>query len=274
MAAEDFEDIGPVVLVGAGKMGLALARGWIAGGLPGDRLVLVDPFAGEAAKAFAAETGARLAESVANVLTHVLVLAVKPQSMAAVLAEVRPSVGRQTLVISIAAGIPLASLAAGLDTRRVVRAMPNTPAQLGKGITGAVGLEVSEGDRQTAAALLGTTGALVWFDQEAMLDAVTAVSGSGPAYVFYMVEALAAAAERQGFAAPQAMQFARQTLIGAAALLEADSAPAATLRENVTSPKGTTAAALAVLMAPDGLAPLIERAVQAARQRSEELGRG
>lgn len=274
MAAEDFKDIGPVVLVGAGKMGLALARGWIAGGLAPDRLVLVDPFAGEAAKAFAAETGARLAESAHNILTHVLVLAVKPQTMAAVLAEVRPAVGRQTLVISIAAGIPLATLAAGLDSKRVVRAMPNTPAQLGKGITGAVALEVSDADRATAAALLGTTGALTWFEAEAMLDAVTAVSGSGPAYVFHMVEALAAAAERQGFDAAQAMQFARQTVIGAAALLEADSAPASVLRENVTSPKGTTAAALAVLMAPDGLAPLIDRTVQAARQRSEELGRG
>src|SRR5690606_14958791 len=113
----------------------------------------------------------------------VLVLAVKPQMMAAVLAEVRPAVGRQTLVISIAAGIPLATLAAGLDTKRVVRAMPNTPAQLGKGISGAVGLDISDADRATAGALLGTAGALLWFDKEAMLDAVTAVSGSGPAYM-------------------------------------------------------------------------------------------
>ncbi len=274
MAAENFKDIGPVVLVGAGKMGLALARGWIGGGLPGDRLVLVDPFAGEAAKAFAAETGARLAERIDNVLVHVLVLAVKPQMMAAVLAEVRPAVGRQTLVISIAAGIPLATLAAGLDTKRVVRAMPNTPAQLGKGISGAVGLDISDTDRATAGALLGTAGALLWFDKEAMLDAVTAVSGSGPAYMFYMVEALAAAAEQQGFEPAQAMQLARQTLIGAAALLEADSAPASVLRENDTSPKGTSAAALEALMAREGLAPLLERTVRAARLRSEELGRG
>ena len=115
---------------------------------------------------------------------------------------------------------------------------------------------------------------MAWFDAENMIDAVTAVSGSGPAYVFYMVEALAVAAMRQGFDPPQAMHFARQTIIGAAALLEADETPASQLRENVTSPKGTTAAALSVLMAADGLEPLMERTVRAARQRSEELGRG
>lgn len=274
MAEQTLRDIGPVVLIGAGKMGLALARGWVAGGLPPDRLVLVDPSPGEAAQAFARETNVRLLKSAEGVLTHVLVLAVKPQNMAAVLAEVRPAVGRQTLVISIAAGIPLATLAAGLETRRVVRAMPNTPAQLGKGITGAVGLQISEADREVANLLLRAAGDVVWFDAENMIDAVTAVSGSGPAYVFYMVEALAVAAMRQGFEPAQAMRFARQTIIGAAALLEADDTPASQLRENVTSPKGTTAAALSVLMAGDGLEPLMERAVRAARHRSEELGRG
>jgi pyrroline-5-carboxylate reductase len=268
-----FNDIGPVVLVGAGKMGLALARGWISGGLPADRLVLVDPFAGEAAKAFAEHNGVRLLKAVANVLTHVLVLAVKPQSMGEVMAEVKPAVGKQTLVISIAAGISLKTLSDGLGTERVIRSMPNTPAQVGKGITGAVGRKINDADRYAAGALLGAAGAVVWFEIESKLDAVTAVSGSGPAYVFYMVEALAVAGMRQGLEPAQAMQLARQTVIGAAALMEADPQAVSVLRENVTSPKGTTAAALAVLMAPDGLEMLMDRAVHAARVRSEELGR-
>ncbi len=269
------EDIGPVVLVGAGKMGLALARGWMAGGLRPDRLVLVDPKPAEQAVAFATEHGVRLLDSPLGVLTQVLVLAVKPQIIGAVMAEIQPVVGGYTLVVSIAAGISLARLSEGLGTERVVRTMPNTPAQLGKGITGAVALgAITQADRQTADALLKAAGEVVWFDDEAMIDAVTAVSGSGPAYVFNMVEAMAAAGEKQGLTPAQAMQLARATVIGAAALLEADAAPAAVLRQNVTSPNGTTAAALAVLMAPGGLGPLMDRAVDAARKRSEELGRG
>ena len=273
MTARTLKDIGPVVLVGAGKMGLALARGWVTGGLPPDRLVLVDPNAGERAEAFASETGARLVKSAEGVLTHVLVLAVKPQNMAPVMQQVRPLVGKQTLVLSIAAGISLQTLAAGLDTKRVVRAMPNTPAQIGKGISGAVGLDISDADHEAANLLLQAAGDVLWFDEESRIDAVTAISGSGPAYVFYLVEALAEAAMAQGFSPAQGMQLARQTVIGAAGLMEADESPASLLRENVTSPKGTTAAALAVLMAPDGLQPLLERAVRAARHRSEELGR-
>jgi pyrroline-5-carboxylate reductase len=273
MAEEALKEIGPVVLIGAGKMGLAMARGWIAGGLPPDRLVLVDPFAGDFAKAFAQEHGVRLLQFADGVLTHVLVLAVKPQNMPTALQQVMPVVGRHTLVLSIAAGISLDTLAEGLGTKRIVRTMPNTPAQLGKGITGAVGLEIGETDREVVNLLLRAAGDVVWFASESMIDAVTAISGSGPAYVFYLVEALAAAAVREGFDPAEAMHFARATVIGASALLEADDTPVSTLRENVTSPKGTTAAALSVLMAPDGLGPLIQRTVQAARERSEELGR-
>ncbi|HEX4299179.1 MAG TPA: pyrroline-5-carboxylate reductase [Devosia sp.] len=274
MAERGLAGIGPVVLIGAGKMGLALARGWVAAGLPADRLVLVDPFAGDAARSFASETGVRLVKTAAGILTHVMVMAVKPQTMAEAMRDVRGSVGRQTLVISIAAGIALRTLSGGLGTERVIRAMPNTPAQIGKGITGAVGLNVTDADRALADGLLGAAGEVVWFDVESKLDAVTAVSGSGPAYVFYMVEALAVAGMRQGLDPGQAMQLARQTVVGAAALMEADSQSVSILRENVTSPKGTTAAALAVLMAPDGLEALLDRAVLAARIRSEELGRG
>lgn len=273
MAEQTLKDIGPVVLIGAGKMGLAMARGWIAGGLPPDRLVLVDPHPGDFAKAFAREHGVRLLQFADGVLTHVLVLAVKPQNMPVVLQQVLPVVGMHTLVLSIAAGISLDTMAEGLGTKRVVRTMPNTPAQLGKGITGAVGLEISEADQEVVNLLLRAAGDVVWFQSESMIDSVTAVSGSGPAYVFYLVEALAAAAVREGFDPADAMHFARHTVIGAAALLEADDTPASTLRENVTSPKGTTAAALAVLMAEDGLGQLIARTVRAARARSEELGR-
>jgi len=267
-------EIGPVVLIGAGKMGLALAKGWLASGLPAAQLVMVDPMPGEAASAFARETGVRLQADASNVLIAVLVLAVKPQIMAEVLAYLKPAVGRHTLVISIAAGIPVAAIADGLGIARIVRAMPNTPAQIGRGVSGAVGSGISDADVDTANGLLGAAGAVLWFDDEAMLDAVTAVSGSGPAYVFNFVEALASAAMRQGIEPGQAMFLARETVIGAAALMAAESLPVSVLRENVTSPKGTTYAALQVLMAPDGLEELMDRAVSAARARSEELGRG
>ncbi|MDB5528980.1 MAG: pyrroline-5-carboxylate reductase [Devosia sp.] len=267
--------IGPVMLVGAGKMGLALAQGWLDAGLAASNLILVDPMAGEAARQLAADYGLQLYAEAVGLRPNVLVLAVKPQIIDAVMASLQPAIGPQTLVISIAAGINIARLQGGLDTDRIVRTMPNTPAQIGKGITGAVaGAGVDGNDRSAAEALLAAAGQVVWFDAESDLDAVTAVSGSGPAYVFNLVEALAAAGEQQGLSPDVAMRLARQTVIGSAALMEADPAPAATLRQNVTSPNGTTAAALAVLMGEDGLTPLMARAVAAARQRSEELGRG
>jgi pyrroline-5-carboxylate reductase len=267
--------IGPVALIGAGKMGLALASGWLAAGLPADDLTLVDPNPSETTKAFARDHGVALAGRAEGDARRVVVMAVKPQVIKTVMAEVKPIVGADTLVLSIAAGISIAALSEGLGSQRVVRTMPNTPAQLGKGMSGAVaGAGVSEEDRAIADELMRAAGDLAWFDDEAMIDAVTSISGSGPAYVFNMVEALAAAGVKQGFSEEEAMRFARQTLIGAAALLEAEpELSAATLRQNVTSPKGTTAAALEVLMAPDGLAPVIEKAVAACRRRSEELGR-
>ncbi|MDB5622868.1 MAG: pyrroline-5-carboxylate reductase [Devosia sp.] len=267
-------DLGPVMLVGAGKMGLALARGWLEAGLPPSNLVLVDPVPSEAARELAEDFEVPINAEAVGLQPNVLVLAVKPQVIGPVMKELLPVVGRHTLVLSIAAGINLGQITAALETARVVRTMPNTPAQVGKGITGAVaGPDVGAVERGMADTLLRAAGQVVWLESEADLDAVTAVSGSGPAYVFNLVEALAAAGEEQGLSPAVAMQLARQTVIGAAALMEADLAPAAVLRQNVTSPKGTTAEALAVLMADDGLAPLIGRAVAAARRRSEELGR-
>jgi pyrroline-5-carboxylate reductase len=205
----------------------------------------------------------------------VLVLAVKPQVIGPVMESLAPVIGAHTLVLSIAAGISIEKLSAGLGTDRVVRTMPNTPAQLGKGVTGAVaGSGASAENRAAADALLAAAGMVLWFDKEGDLDTVTAVSGSGPAYVFNLVEAMAAAGVAQGLPEHIAMKLARQTVIGSAALMEADPAPASVLRQNVTSPNGTTFAALNVLMADDGLTPLMERAVEAAKLRSEELGRG
>ena len=266
--------IGPVMLVGAGKMGVALARGWLDAGLAPSNLILVDPVPGEAARALADDYGVVLNVDASGLLPNVLVLAVKPQIIDPVMDSLRPIVGPHTLAVSIAAGIDIERLSRGLDTGRVVRTMPNSPAQIGKGITGAVaGADVDEDDREMAEALLQAAGPVVWFDDEGQLDAVTAVSGSGPAYVFHLVEALAEAGRRQGLSDTVAEQLARQTVIGSAALLEADASTPATLRENVTSPNGTTAAGLAVLMGEGGLVDLLDRTVAAARRRSEELGR-
>lgn len=267
--------IGPVMLVGAGKMGLALARGWLEAGLPPNNLLLIDPAPNDDARQLADDFGLTLNSSAVGLQPNVLVLAVKPQIIDAVMASLLPIVGPQTLAISIAAGIDIARLSRGLGMGRVVRSMPNTPAQIGKGITGAVaGPEVDAAGRDAADALLAAAGPVVWLDDEAQLDAVTAVSGSGPAYVFHLVEALAEAGKRQGLPDAIAERLARQTVIGSAALLEADPASPAVLRQNVTSPNGTTAAGLSVLMADDGLVTLVDRTVAAARKRSEELGRG
>ncbi|WP_245892942.1 pyrroline-5-carboxylate reductase [Devosia naphthalenivorans] len=264
--------IGPVMLVGAGKMGVALARGWLDAGLPPTNLLVVDPAPGQGALDLAEDYGLTLSSSAQGLQPNVLVLAVKPQIIDDVLETLAPVIGPNTLALSIAAGIDIARLSRGLGMGRVVRTMPNTPAQIGKGITGAVaGPDVSAGDRDAVSALLSAAGPVVWFDDERQLDVVTAISGSGPAYVFHLVEALAAAGKKMGLSDANAELLARQTVIGSAALLEADPAPPAVLRANVTSPNGTTAAGLAVLM--EGLTPLIEQTTEAARRRSEELGR-
>lgn len=264
---------GSVLLIGAGKMGMAMAAGWMRGGLPGPALTLVDPQPHDSVSAFASKHGAVLRTDLPDETPRVVVLAVKPQIMDGVLGVARPLVGTETLVVSIAAGISSDKIVAGLGTDRVVRTMPNTPAQIGKGISGAfAGDAVTSEDRQLTEALLAAAGGVVWVENETLIDAVTAVSGSGPAYVFHLVEAMAAAGEGEGLSPEQAMVLARQTVIGAAALLEADDSTAAQLRKNVTSPNGTTQAALDVLMAPDGLGALMKRAISAARKRSEELG--
>ena len=262
------------MLVGAGKMGVALARGWLDAGLPPSNLIIVHPRPGEALLDLADDYGLTLASEASGLSPNLLIVGVKPQVMDGVLESLAPVIGPHTLVVSIAAGIDLARLASKAGTQRVMRTMPNTPVQVRKGITGVVpGPEVSAEDRVAIDVLLSASGMVVWLEQEAQLDALTAVSGSGPAYIFHMVEALAAAGKRQGLPDDIADQLARGTVIGAAALLDAVTTSPTILRENVTSPNGATAAGLAELMGEPGLTELMDRTVSATRRRTEELGR-
>ncbi|WDR05082.1 pyrroline-5-carboxylate reductase [Devosia rhodophyticola] len=273
MSAIDLTDVGPIVLLGAGKMGMALVRGWLDAGLKPENLVLVSPRPKPDLIEYAAQKGVQLMPAMDGTVPRVLVLAVKPQVLRTILGEIAPTIDSKTLVLSVAAGISMLALTEGLKTKRVIRTMPNTPSQVGKGVTGLVPADIDTADREIAQALFAASGAVVWLKNEAELDALTGVSGSGPAYVFHLVEALSEAARRHGLSDDVADLLGRQTVIGAAALMEADSASAEQLRINVTSPKGTTAAALAILMGEGGFVDLVDKAVAAARARSAEIGR-
>jgi len=270
----------PLVLIGAGKMGSAMLSGWLGKGLDPAGVTIVDPGLDAADRNDLAGQGVGVFATASDAAgrprgpAKILVLAVKPQNMDAVLAEVVGLTGPETVVVSIAAGIRMATLTAAFaEGQTVVRVMPNTPAQVGAGMAVAIANEALKADdRALVDALMAATGAVAWIDDEALMDAVTAVSGSGPAYVFYLAECLAAAGQAAGLDKALAEQLARQTVVGGGALLDAASEPAAVLRQNVTSPGGTTAAALAVLMADDGLKPLLEKAIAAAKARSIELG--
>ena len=263
-----------IVLAGAGKMGGAMVRGWLALGIPGAAITAVDPFMSAEMKALAAQTGLRLAENPNGIVApDVLVLAIKPQMLDTAAADFAALVGPDTLVLSIMAGKTIADIAARLPATAIVRCMPNTPAAVGRGVTGAAAnAAVSPAQRATASALLTAIGQAAWLDSEDLIDAVTAVSGSGPAYVFYLVECMAKAGEAIGLPADLAMQLARATVEGSGELMFREpQTAAAQLRVNVTSPGGTTAAALGVLMAEDGLAPLMTKAIGAAKRRAGEL---
>jgi pyrroline-5-carboxylate reductase len=269
----DLHDLsGPIVLCGAGKMGGALLEGWLQAGLAPDKIAVIEPDPAPAVAGLAAR-GVRLNPDAATLKdATAIVLAVKPQIAAEALPALTPMIGPATVVVSIMAGRTLQFLAGALrHTGALVRAMPNTPAAIGRGITVAVPLRVSETQRDLAHRLLVATGAVEWVADEALMDAVTAVSGSGPAYVFLLAEALAQAGVAAGLPQPLAEQLARETVAGAGELLNRSTLDAATLRENVTSPGGTTAAALDVLMREDGLAALLKRAVAAATERSRKL---
>jgi pyrroline-5-carboxylate reductase len=202
-----------------------------------------------------------------------LVVALKPQSFREAGPDLKPFAGSTTLVVSIMAGTTIASIEE-VCGGSVVRAMPNTPAAIGRGITVAVASKnVSAAQRSLADALLRATGSVEWVDDEKLMDAVTAVSGSGPAYVFLLAEELARAGVEAGLPAELATRLARETVAGSGELLHRSELASATLRQNVTSPGGTTAAALEVLMGPDGMQSLLTRAVAAATRRSKELAK-
>jgi len=267
----------PLLLVGAGKMGGAMLDRWLASGLDPSAVTVLDPYLEAERRTELARSGATAALSASEVgrrAYRIMVLAVKPQSMEEALRQVGALAAPDTMILSIAAGVRLATLAAGFAPGQpIVRAMPNTPAQIGMSMTVAVAnASVTPAARAVIEKLLSAIGALAWVEDEALIDAVTAVSGSGPAYVFLLAECLSEAARRVGLPDDLAEILARQTVAGSGALLAASPLPPATLRKNVTSPKGTTAAALEVLMAENGLQPLLARAVEAAMKRSIELG--
>jgi pyrroline-5-carboxylate reductase len=273
MPANAFSAANPVVLIGAGNMGGAMLSGWLKSGVPGSAVVVVDPGPSPAMLATIADAGAsHVTAAPAGFKAGVLFLAVKPQVMEAVLPAVKSVVGPQTVVVSVAAGKTLAFLEKHLGEAAMVRAMPNTPAMVGRGVTGAyANARVSAEQRDGVNALLRVSGPVEWVPSESDIDSVTALSGSGPAYVFYLVECMAEAGRKLGLQADLAMRLARETVAGAGELLHQSPDDAARLRQNVTSPGGTTAAALSVLMAEDGMQPLFDEALAAARKRAEEL---
>jgi pyrroline-5-carboxylate reductase len=262
---------GTLVLVGAGKMGGAMLDGWLARKLPPKKVVVLEPQPSKAIKALG-KRGVRINPKDRIGTIAAMVIAVKPQTAPEALPLLASMIDRNTVVVSIMAGRTLGFLENNLPGAAIVRAMPNTPAAIGRGITVAVGNNrVKAPARKLAHALLAATGTVEWVDDEALMDAVTAVSGSGPAYVFLLAESLARAGAAAGLPADLAARLARATVAGSGELLHQSPLDAATLRRNVASPGGTTAAALGVLTAPDGLDPLMEKAIAAATRRSREL---
>jgi pyrroline-5-carboxylate reductase len=267
----DFSEIEArgLVLLGCGKMGSAMLSGWLDRGLAPKAVSVIDPAPSDWVRSCGVTVNDDLPDTPAIVL-----VAVKPQMMGDALPTVQGACDEDTLVVSVAAGTPIAAyeIAFGSDTP-IIRAMPNTPAAVGRGITALFGNSaVTKAHMAQAEALLSAVGQTVQLETEAQMDAVTAVSGSGPAYVFYLIETLAAAGQAEGLPAELALNLARATVAGAGALAEASEEDPAQLRVNVTSPGGTTAAALAVLMDETGGFPaLLRKAVTAAARRSREL---
>jgi pyrroline-5-carboxylate reductase len=263
--------MGDLLLVGCGKMGGAMLEGWLARGLAAADVVVAEPI-----DALRPRTpGVRAVASTSDVAKkpEIVVLAVKPQSMDGVLPDLKRFADEGAVFLSIAAGKTLKYFASHLgSTAKVVRSMPNTPAAVRQGITVATAARgVSEAEKKRCHQLLEAVGQVVWVDDEALMDPVTALSGSGPAYVFLLVEAMAAAGAKLGLTPDMAMQLARATVAGSGELLKQSSEPASQLRVNVTSPGGTTAEALKVLMAADGIQPVFDKALAAASRRSKEL---
>jgi pyrroline-5-carboxylate reductase len=269
-ALADFS--GTLGLVGAGKMGGAMLEGWLALGLDPTKVAILEP---KPAPEIAAlkDRGVRI-NPAPDAITDasVIILAVKPQVAADVVPPLKALARPGIVAVSVMAGKTVTFLEGALGDIAIVRSIPNTPAAIGRGITVAVpNAKVTAAQRTLAHTLLSSVGAVEWVDDEALIDTATAVSGSGPAYVFLLAESLARAGAAAGLPADLAARLARATVAGSGELLHRSPLEAATLRQNVTSPNGTTAAALAVLMAADGLDPMLEKAVAAATKRSREL---
>ncbi|MEN3383488.1 MAG: pyrroline-5-carboxylate reductase [Hyphomicrobiales bacterium] len=267
---QDFTDT--LVLVGAGKMGGAMLDGWLALGLDPAKVAILEPNPAPEIAALK-DRGVRINPAAASITdAAVMILAVKPQVAAAVVPPLKVLAWPGTVAVSVMAGKTLGFLEGALGDIAIVRSIPNTPAAIGRGITVAVpNAKVTAAQRTLAHTLLSGVGAVEWVDDEALIDTATAVSGSGPAYVFLLAESLARAGAAAGLPADLAARLARATVAGSGELLHRSPLEAATLRQNVTSPNGTTAAALAILMAADGLDPMLEKAVAAATKRSREL---
>lgn len=266
------ETIGGLALVGAGKMGGAMLEGWLALGLDPRKVSIFDPNPSPEIQALSAKGVAINPAKDAAGKPAVIILAVKPQVAPGVMPSVAAIAGAQTLAISVMAGKTMSFLEAALPAAAIVRAMPNTPAAIGRGITVMVpNAKVTPAQRGVATDLLSATGKVEWINDEALMDAVTGVSGSGPAYVFHLAEALAQAGIAAGLPKELAEKLARETVAGAGELLYRSPLDPATLRKNVTSPAGTTAAALEILMGPGGFDALMTKAVAAATKRSKEL---
>ncbi|MBV1901194.1 MAG: pyrroline-5-carboxylate reductase [Kordiimonadaceae bacterium] len=279
---KDFTADAPLILVGCGHMGQAMALGWLAAGLNPQALYIIDPVVpGDAVAGVPAAQLFKNADALpTGLVAKAVVLAVKPQIMNAILPTIVSFIEAESMVISVAAGVTIQQMQNGTEAEAVyVRAMPNTPAAVGAGITGVTALPtISSPNKAMACTLMEATGQAVWIAEETQMDAVTAVSGSGPAYVFHMVECMTSAGVQAGLSPDVAAALARQTVIGAGQLMASQAEiDAAELRKRVTSPGGTTAAALAVLMneetrtGTDGLADLMARAIDAACKRGGEL---
>ena len=261
---------GPLLLLGAGKMGSAMLEGWLKRGLSPSKIIVLEPQPGKAVKALT-RRGLKLNPKGKAAPAAAIVIAVKPQSAPEAVPFVRAYAGKSTLVLSIMAGRTIRFLENALPGAAIVRAMPNTPAAIGRGITVAVpNAKVSARQRKQASNLLATIGTVEWVNDETLMDAVTALSGSGPAYVFLLAEAMTAAGIAVGLPPKLAAKLARETVAGSGELLHRSELDAATLRQNVTSPGGTTAAALEVLMGR-GFDEILTRAIAAATKRGREL---
>ncbi len=263
---------GTLVLVGAGKMGTAMLDGWLARGLNPKKIIVIEPQPVKAVKALA-RRGVKLNPKDKVGVASAIVIAVKPQSAPEAVPPLARYIDKTTLVLSIMAGRTIGFLEKSLPTgTAIVRAMPNTPAAIGRGISVAVAnARISKRQRKQASDLLAAIGKVEWVDDEALMDAVTALSGSGPAYIFLLAECMARAGVAAGLPKELATRLARETVAGSAELLHRSDLDAATLRQNVTSPGGTTAAALEVLMGPGGFDQLLTQAIAAATRRSRDL---